>query len=259
MNLPYQIDPGYIGLGFVLLFLLLILTFTAILREKGRRSLGEAGLREIPAFKKLWRTMNYSVESGKRLHLTLGRAGIAGEHSTSSLVGLSILQSIAQFVSMGDRSPITTSGEGTLMILSQDTTRNAYSSSGVAEKFDQADGQLSGLTPFSYASGTLPIIYDQQTSGTIMAGHFGSEAALIADASENTDCMTLAGSDDLSAQAILLATANEPLIGEELYAAGAYMQTGVTHTASVRAQDVLRWILVIVILVGAALKLTGVI
>jgi hypothetical protein len=48
------------------------------------------------------------------------------------------------------------------------------------------------------------------------------------------------------------------LIGEELYASGAYIQAGPTHAASLRVQDIFRWILVLVILAGAVMKFFGV-
>jgi hypothetical protein len=44
------------------------------------------------------------------------------------------------------------------------------------------------------------------------------------------------------------------LIGEELYAASAYLKAGPAHYATLSAQDVLRWVLVAAILVGAILK-----
>jgi hypothetical protein len=56
----------------------------------------------------------------------------------------------------------------------------------------------------------------------------------------------------------LYATAQEPLIGEELYAAGAYLQAGPLHISSLRAQDILRWVLAAIILGGAILKFLGV-
>ncbi|MCJ7700108.1 MAG: hypothetical protein MUO62_00870, partial [Anaerolineales bacterium] len=62
---------------------------------------------------------------------------------------------------------------------------------------------------------------------------------------------------DIAAQSILYATADEPLIGEELYAGGAYVDAGPLHTASLRAQDVVRWLLVAVILVGILLNIFG--
>jgi hypothetical protein len=69
--------------------------------------------------------------------------------------------------------------------------------------------------------------------------------------------LTLAGTDNLTGQAVLYATAHEPLIGEELYAGGAYLQAGPIHTASLQAQDAIRWLLVGVILIGIVLKVVG--
>jgi len=83
--------------------------------------------------------------------------------------------------------------------------------------------------------------------------------ALIADAAERTGSVSLGGSENLSAQAVLYAAAQEPLIGEELFAAGAYAQAGPMHVASLKAQDFLRWLLVGALLLGAALKLLGVV
>lgn len=258
MDALTQADLGLIGLIFVLLFTLLIIAFAPLLREDSGRTLPKRRLRDISAFTKLRGAINKSVEAGQRLHLTLGRGALVWMGSASALVGLSVLGRVAQTLSLGEKGPITTSGDGTLMILSQDTTHNTYSTAGVVERYDPSDGQLSGLTPFSYASGTLPFIYDQDSTATVMAGHFGAEAALIADASENAGNLTIAGSDNLSAQAVLLVTANESLIGEELYAAGAYTQAGDMHTASLLAQDVIRWTLVGVILLGILLKLIGI-
>jgi hypothetical protein len=48
------------------------------------------------------------------------------------------------------------------------------------------------------------------------------------------------------------------LVGEELYASGAYIQASTMHVASLHAQDFLRWAIVAVILVAGALKLAGV-
>jgi hypothetical protein len=123
---------------------------------------------------------------------------------------------------------------------------------------DPDAAQISGLTPLSFAAGSLPVVYDQQVSVNILTGSFGSEVALIADAAEQTNSVSLGGSENLAAQAVMYVALQEPLIGEELYAAGAYVQAGPMHTASLRTQDVLRWLLIGVILAGAALKLAGV-
>jgi hypothetical protein len=47
------------------------------------------------------------------------------------------------------------------------------------------------------------------------------------------------------------------LIGEELFAAGAYVGAGVAHDASLNVQDILRWLIIAAILAGSLLKLAG--
>lgn len=242
-----------IGFGFVMLFFALVLAFAIIGRKRTVR-----GLREIPAFTRLRRGVGLAVEAGQRLHVSLGHGGISGEQGGSALVGLSMLQRIARAASISDRPPVATSGEPLQAILSQDTLRSTYHDIGADGQYEPTAGQLSGLTPFSYAAGAMPVIFDQQVSVNILAGSFGSEVALLTDASERSGGLTLAGSDNIPAQAVLYAAAQEPLIGEELYAGGAYLQAGPMHVASLRAQDIVRWVLIGSILVGAALKLIGV-
>jgi hypothetical protein len=253
VTFPELLSPGIVGLGMVVIFFVLIIVFTFAARRRPRNY-----LREIPAFEKLGRAVGLAVEAGQRLHLSLGRGGIDGVQGASALVGLSVLERIARAASVSDRPPVATSGEATEALLSQDTLRGAYRDIGEAGQYDPDSGRLTGVTPFSYAAGVMPVIFDQQVSANVLAGHFGSEVALITDAGERSGSLTLAGSDSIPGQAILYATAQEPLIGEELYASGAYIQAGPTHAASLRVQDVFRWILVLVILAGAAMKFFGV-
>ena len=253
MNLFDLVSIDLLGLGFAVAFFVLIIVFAATSRDQSRYH-----LREISAFVKLKRGIGLAVESGQCLHLSLGHGGIYNQRGASAFVGLSVLQRVARVASISDNPPIASSGEATLTILSQDTIQSAYQAINALDQYEPTAGQLSGLTPFSYAAGTLPIIFDKNASVNIMAGSFGSEVGLIADASERTGGIALAGSDNISAQAVMYATAQEPLIGEELYAAGAYLQAGTTHNASLRAQDILRWVLIGMILFGALLKLAGI-
>ena len=145
----------------------------------------------------------------------------------------------------------------TLAILSQDTLHSAAKLSERAA-FDPAGGRLTGLTPFSYAAGAIPVIRDETVSANVLMGNFGAEVALMNDAAERENTFVLAGSDNLTAQAVIYASAQEPLIGEEVYAAGAYIESGQLHFASLAVQDILRWLIIIAILVGTTLTLAGV-
>ena len=110
----------------------------------------------------------------------------------------------------------------------------------------------------AYAAGAMPVIHDEFVSANLLAGHLGTEVALLTEAGERSQSLTVAGSDSLPAQAVLYATSDESLLGEELYAAGAYLGADMAHIASLRMQDILRWAIVVVIVLGAILKLLGI-
>jgi hypothetical protein len=241
---------GLLGLVFTLIFFGLIIIFTFA----GRNRPG-IELRDIPVFNKVRRAIELTVEAGSRLHISLGRGSISGSESAAAFVGLSMLEQMTTSASTGDSPPIATSGDPALAILAQDTLKKAYQEMGMIDQFERTSSQLSGVTPFSYAAGANPVVRDKKSTTSILIGNFGIEVALLTHGSERSGNMTLAGTDDIAAQAVLYATADEILIGEELFAGGAYVDAGPVHTASLRAQDVIRWLLVVVILSGILLKL----
>lgn len=215
-------------------------------------------LRDIPAFRQIQRSISMVVEDGSRLHVSLGHGSFLTPFGASALAGLSMLRQLAENTSLSDRPSVASSGEGVLNLAAQDTLRSAHEALKIPAAFDMNRGQLTGLTPFSYAAGTLPQLREADISSTVLIGHFGPEAALLAEGVERASGTLIAASDSLTAQAIFYAaTPNTPL-GEELFAAGAYHQAGQFHTASLLLQDVLRWLLILSLLIGAILKTLGV-
>lgn len=241
---------GLAGFGIVVFSAVLMLGLLLL------RSKRPPVFRDIPALTRLRQAVGLVVEDGSRLHVSLGRGALNTPQSASALAGLALLHRLANLTSAGDQPPIVTSGDATLAILSQDTLQAAAKFSERAS-FDPTTGRLTGLTPFAYAAGAIPSIRDENVSANLLMGNFGVEVALLTDAVERENTFVLAGSDNLTAQAVIYASAQEPLIGEEIFAAGAYVESGPLHTASLTVQDILRWLIIAVILVGALLTLAG--
>jgi hypothetical protein len=241
---------NYLGLLFILLCLGLILFFyfSDSTREK-------INLRSIEAFSHFRRQVDLAVEAGKRLHISLGRGNINDLQGGAAFISLTILDRCARAASNSDRPPVTTSGDGVVTILSQDTLQTTYRSLAAEQRYEPTNARLTGITPMAYAAGAMPTIHDEYVSANILAGHFGTEVALLTEAGERSQSLTVAGTDSIPAQAVLYATADEPLLGEELYAAGAYLGGGAVYTASIRMQDILRWVLIGAIGIGAIVKL----
>src|SRR5215216_3126494 len=216
-----------------------------------------ASFRLIGAYERLNRSVGLAVENGTRLHISLGRGSLLTARGGSALAGLAMLRRLAERTSMSDRPPIVTSGDASLAILSQDTLQSGYRAAGAEEQYRFSTGRLTGLTPFSYAAGAIPTIHDENVSTHIILGDLGTESALLAEASDRENTSLIAASDNLSAQSVFYASAQEPLIGEELFAAGAYVGAGASHEASLNVQDILRWLIILAILIGAGLNIVG--
>ncbi len=241
---------GLTGFGFVILSAILMASLAFLHRKS------TPVFREIPAFDRLRKAIGLAVEEGSRLHISLGRGGLTTPQSAAELAGLEMLHRVAELTSASDRPPVATSGDGAVAILSQDALQ-ASDQAVLSSGHDVTAARLTGLTPFSYAAGTLLVMREEDVSANILIGNFGVEVALLTDAAERENSSSLAASDNLPAQAILYASAQDALIGEELFAAGAYVKARPFHSASLIVQDSLRWLVVIAILVGAILKLAG--
>jgi hypothetical protein len=242
---------GLIGLVFVLVAAALLLGLTFIRRKSA------PVFRDIPAFTRLQRAIGISVEAGTRLHISLGRGGLQTPNAAPALAGLAMLRHLAEQTSASDKPPVVSSGAADLAILSQDTLQAGYKAAGAEEIYDPGTGRLTGLTPFSFAAGTIPIMRDEDVSANILIGHFGPEVALLTDTAERSNSPAVAAAVDPAAQAIIYASVDDPLIGEELFAAGAYSNAGIAHQASLQVQDILRWVIILVLLIGSVLKLSG--
>lgn len=236
---------------------LLLLTSVLLVGAVFLRRRFPGARRPIEAYERLNRAVGLAVESGTRLHISLGRGNLFTARGASALAGLAMLRRLAERTSLSDRPPVVTSGDASLAILSQDTLQSGYRAAAAEDQYRYSTGRLTGLTPFSYAAGTVPVAHDENVSTNIFLGDFGSESALMVEAAERENSTLIAASDNISAQSVFYATAQEPLIGEELFAAGAYVGAGATHEASLAVQDVLRWLIIAAILIGSLLKLVG--
>jgi hypothetical protein len=214
-------------------------------------------LRKIRGANQLRHMIGLTVEEGSRMHVSLGSGNLINLSNSSALVGLSTLDRVEQLTSTSDLPPMCTSGDGCFQILSQDVARQNTVESNAAELKDSSLAQLAGVTPFSYAVGTMDALNDSGTHANILIGDFGVEAGLLCEAAVKNNAHTLAGSNSMIAQSVFFALAEDTLIGEEVYALPAYLGVQPAHQASLRAQDILRLLLILLLVGGAILCLMG--
>ncbi len=244
-----------LAIGLLLIIITLILMGIIAFIDRSRV---KVNFRQIPSLESLQKSINLIVEGGKGVHISLGRGSYLSPHFAGTLVGLNLLKFITKRCLNGDIPPLSTSGDGLIHILSQETLDYAYERSHLPEKHGRAESQIAGLTPYSYIGGAMMAQRDEQQIVMLISGYYGAEAALLADMAERSRSHTISGTDDLSAQAMLFVTTRAPLIGEEFFAAPAYTNPSLLNTSSLKTQDVLRILFAAGMVIGAILKLVGV-
>lgn len=244
--------PGLIALGVILLTSILLVVFSFL----GRKN--PPSFRQIPAYTRIRQAVSLVVEDGARLHISLGRGNLVSQFGAAALAGLSMLRKLGETTALSDRPTIATSGDGLVTAAAQDTLRSALETVSLEQPFDLNNSRLTGLTPYSYAAGAALVVRDEQVATNVVIGSMGIESLLIVEAADRKGTRIIAASDNLPAQAALYAATSDPIIGEELYAAGAYNQAGGFHPFSLQTQDALRWTMIAAILIGAILKIIGV-
>jgi hypothetical protein len=236
------------GLLALLVFVGLLLLYAAM----GRR--WPVVFRPMPGFEVIGKGIERAVEAGERVHLSLGTGSVPGKDSAPALAGLAVLSRVAAATTMSDKPAVVTAGDGALAILAQDTLRAAYDKLGARERYEPTAARMLGPSPFSYVASLPMVLASEDVSIHILIGSFGAEGALAAVFGERRQAFVLAGTDDIPSQALLYAVAQHPLIGEEVYAGGAYLNVGELHRSSLRAQDVVRALIVGLILAGTLVR-----
>jgi hypothetical protein len=242
-----------LGFAVLALFVALLLTF----KSMGQR--WPAVFRPIQAFQELGKAIERAVEAGERVHLSLGTGSVIGSDSAPAFVGLAMLSRVAEVTAMSDKPVVVTAGDGAMALLAQDTLRQAYNRANALSRYQPISGRMLGPTPFSYIASLPTLIDSEDVSVHMLVGSFGAEAGLAADFGRRQQAFVIGGTDDAQSQALLYATAEYPLIGEELFAGGAYLEVGEMHRSSLRVQDTVRIAIIALILAGTVLRTLGII
>jgi hypothetical protein len=213
-------------------------------------------LRSIPVLRALHGQMGRAIESGRALHVSIGTGGISGDDMATTLAGVSIVEFLADEAAASGITPVITTADPTSLLLAQDTLRRPYIRLGDASGYQPLAARLLALNPTQYASAAMDYLAHDQVSANVMSGVFGTEVGLIDHEADKQALPQLTGAADPRALALMIASHENVLIGEEMYAAKAYLQARPVHLASLRAQDVLRWLIVVGILVLLVVSLT---
>ena len=239
-------------IGLVLLLLLLPALLFLVFRVRE----GKAGaLRRLPAMDELPRSVGHAAETNEPIHVSVGVAGVGGAATAETWAGLALLSELADQAAASDAPLIVTVGDPTVLPLAQDIVHRAYARHGRLNGYDPTQVQFIAPVPLAYAAGVAGLLQRQPLRGNVMIGAFGDEYLLMGEAGARKGVPQIAGAADPRTLPFVYATADEPLIGEEMFATSSYVGRKPIQVASLLAEDWARWAVVAGIIVLAILKI----
>lgn len=272
--LQSAIEPEQARTLALFLFFLPIFFFAYWAVKRGAR----LTLRPIDAYSALKGLLARGAEAGRPVHLSLGIAGIGDQATADTTAGLNVLEYLADRAAISASPPIVSIANATALPVAQDLLRRAYHRQGYPEEYDPvrvrflapSDPTLaSPAVPgpavyansphdaFAYAAGTMRMLNQHKLIANVMVGQFGDEFLLLGETGAQRKLDQIGGTSTLSALPFVYATVSHPLIGEEIYAGGAYLSGKPAHLSSLMAQDILRWVLVAGTLAAILLRTAG--
>jgi len=244
-----QLVFGYIALLTAVVLGLLILALTVLARRASARP---RVLRPIDGYQNLPATVGQAVETGQRLHISLGSGAVGTADTAITVAGLTVLDQISAAAAVSDRPPVVTTANGPAALMAQDVLQSVYARQNALARYDPESAQVAGLTPIAFGAAQTSLPRDEAAAGAVLIGTVGSEAMLLAEAGQRANVTPLAGTDNLTTQAMLFAATDHPLLGEDVFAGAAYIGGRSQHMASLTAQDVARLVISILVLAGVA-------
>jgi hypothetical protein len=106
---------------------------------------------------------------------------------------------------------------------------------------------------FSYTAATCGIMMRERPAANFFMGYYYAESLLLAETGASTGAIQIAGTDALHQLPFFITTCDYTLIGEELYAASAYLSREPMLLGSLKGQDIGKAVVMILIIVQTVL------
>lgn len=212
--------------------------------------------RPLPALDALRNALGRGAETGRSLHVSPGAGQIgAGSGTRSStaetLAGLMMAGRIAEEAALNGAPILVSSGDAISHLALRGVVRQAYQMAGQTQDYDAARVQLlAHQDALAYASGVTTLYARQPIEASVLVGSFGQEFLLMGEEGAQRDLPQVAGATMSIAIPLMLLTTPSTLIGEEIFAADAYLTSEPTAQSRLMTQDTLRTVVILLVIGG---------
>jgi hypothetical protein len=169
----------------------------------------------------------------------------------TTLASLNILSHVADKTAVYDCPLFFPTHDPVIMSVAQEVVKESYARSGFADRYREDLIQYVGSSQFGYAAAVDGLIARNKPAAVFLLGTFEAESLIFAETGNSVGAIQIAGTDSTIQLAFFIVACDYTLIGEELFAASGYLSGDRAILASVKAQDMLKIILVAILLIAA--------
>ena len=244
----------------LLIIVLLVIIFTLLHHARALSGKRPISRRPLPGLDVLRRALAQGAETGRAIHLSPGSGVVGTRFSTAETVaGLLTAERVASEAALNGAPLLGSSGDAVAHLALRGTLRQAYQRAGLGQDYNPANVQLlAHQDPMAYASGVTTLYGRQKIEASQLIGSFGQEFLLAGEDGAQRGVPQLAGATTTTALPLIYLTAEGTLIGEEIYAAEAYLSRSSAPLARLLTQDTLRTVVIVAIIVLMLLTAVGI-
>ncbi len=222
---------------------------------RSARSGKEFYIRPIPGLSAVDEAIGRATEMGKPILYVLG-TGTASDIAT--IAGYTILARVAKRSAEYQTQILVPVNDPVMLAMGQEVVKEAYTQAGRPEVYNADNIFYVSAMQFPYVAAVNGLMQREKPATNFYMGVFHAESLLLAETGSTTGAVQISGTDQLSQIPFFVAATDYTLIGEELYAASAYLSQEPSQIGPLKAQDYTKVLVIIVIVVGIlALTLFG--
>ena len=250
----YYINPSHIFVsGNELTFISIVLACLTIeLFIQKAKNGEEIYMRPIAAMKAMEEAVGRATEMGSSV---LYVPGISGLDEIDTISGVIVLGHIAGMTAEYEADLHVPCCVPIVMEAAKESCKEAYLKKGRPDLYNENMVHYVTDDQFAYAAGVNGIMLREKPAAVFYQGKFYAESLLLAETGSSIGAIQIAGTGSSSQIPFFVTACDYVLIGEEFYAASAYLSGSPEMIGSIKGQDYVKLLCIIFIGLVVALSI----
>ena len=245
---PQWFDPRTFAAVIGTVVFSFLILFATMRARQGRK----AFIRRIAGLDAVEEALGRATEMGRPI---LYVPGLSVVDDVATIAAINILGEVAKKTAKFGTPLSVPTADPIVYTVAREMVKEAYTTVGRPDAFDPGSVYFLTNEQFAYAAGVSGVMVRDKPATNFFIGMFWAESLILAETGATTGAIQIAGTDALAQLPFFITACDYTLIGEELYAASAYLSREPLLLGAVKGQDYSKFIIAAAMIVGTVLAL----